>query len=65
MCDGIAARIIYHMYDMVDEFPMGNYSLTDIINLKQLIRLFFSLLGATLLLTKADFCSLESVDLVI
>ena len=28
LCDGIAAMIIYHTYDMVDELPMGNHSLT-------------------------------------
>ncbi len=27
-------------YDMVDEYPMGNYSLMDIVNLKQLHNLF-------------------------
>ncbi len=31
-----------HTYDMVDEFPIGNQSLTNIINLKQLHRLFFT-----------------------
>ncbi len=36
----------YHTYDMVDEFPMGNHSLTDIINLKQLRKLLYPFQGA-------------------
>ena len=31
---------IDHTYDIVDDFPMENQSLTDIINLKQLHNLF-------------------------
>ncbi len=32
--------IFDHTYDMVDVFPMGNQSLTDIVNLKQLEKVF-------------------------
>ncbi len=36
MYEIIAALIIDHTYDKVDEFPKGDQSVADIINLKQL-----------------------------
>ncbi len=35
-CDGIAAMIIDHTYNLVDKFSIGNQVLKDIINLNQL-----------------------------